>query len=35
MSMVKFIQKVINDNVLPKLHKVVNHYDLNKITLKK
>ena len=31
-STIKSIQKLINNNVHPKLHNVINHYDLNKIT---
>ena len=31
----KCIQKLINNNVHPKLHNIVNHYNPNKITYKK
>ena len=31
----KCIRKLINNNVHPKLHNVINHYDLNKITWRK
>ena len=29
--MMKYIPKLINSNVHPKSHNVINHYDLNKI----
>ena len=31
-SMMKSIQKLKNNNIHLKLHNVLNHYDLNKIT---
>ena len=33
--MMKCIQELINNNVHPKLHNVINHYNPNEITWKK